>query len=473
MLPPSETALLAQVLAHPDDLAPRLVIADWWIERGDPRGEWVVAQCEHARTDLDRATRRRIEARVAELFEAHEAAWLAPLGIAADDVVWCRGFIEHVRLAAEHLAACHAQLFASHPVSSLELRTTNSTELGAVVDLLPPGRLVKLGLHELGGLTALTGSPVLAALRDLKLFKSPFEAATLRELVAASPALRTLTVFGGNAGAIEPAIATQPWSELMLWGCGVTADGIGAMLRAPVLDTLESLRLVRNDLGTDGVRAVATAPFVRLTDLRLSHVGRGCAAELVTALPDLRRLDLRNNNLGATELRVLAARAPGVEHLKLSHNRIGDAGALALAAGALLGSVTELELEDAGLGVAGITAVLRSASSRQVTTLKLGGQALGPDLRKLLREPALTRLRVLDLSDCAIDDEAAALLAASPAVAGLEELNLSRNPLTEPGARALAASPHLANLGQVALYLCEVGDGAAALRERFGAGAWI
>jgi uncharacterized protein (TIGR02996 family) len=41
--------LFAEVLARPDDEAPRLVLADRLIEAGDPRGEFIQLQCAAAR----------------------------------------------------------------------------------------------------------------------------------------------------------------------------------------------------------------------------------------------------------------------------------------------------------------------------------------------------------------------------------------------------------------------------------------
>mgnify|MGYP000998083712 CR=1 FL=1 len=58
----------------------------------------------------------------------------------------------------------------------------------------------------------------------------------------------------------------------------------------------------------------------------------------------------------------------------------------------------------------------------------------------------LTRLRVLDLSYCGVDDEDATLLAACPHLSSLNVLTLSAGNIGDEGARALAASPHLGRL---------------------------
>src|SRR4051794_31566535 len=67
----TERDLRAAILAAPDDLAPRLVYADWLSERGDPRGEHIVLQCAEGREDEARELRRRA------LWQRYGATWLA------------------------------------------------------------------------------------------------------------------------------------------------------------------------------------------------------------------------------------------------------------------------------------------------------------------------------------------------------------------------------------------------------------
>jgi uncharacterized protein (TIGR02996 family) len=66
---------LAEIAAAPDDDAPRLVWADVLTERGDPRGEFIVAQCTLARLAADDPARVPLEARVAELLATHAWDW--------------------------------------------------------------------------------------------------------------------------------------------------------------------------------------------------------------------------------------------------------------------------------------------------------------------------------------------------------------------------------------------------------------
>ena len=81
--------LLAQVYAAPDDDAPRAVYADWLLEHGDPRGEFIALQLLRAQGGgtPEQADRERA------LLVAHAAAWLAPLPIRAAGVRFERGFV--------------------------------------------------------------------------------------------------------------------------------------------------------------------------------------------------------------------------------------------------------------------------------------------------------------------------------------------------------------------------------------------
>jgi uncharacterized protein (TIGR02996 family) len=71
-----DDAFLADIVANPDDDAPRLVYADWLDDHGQPdRAAFVRVQIELARLRPD--TRREdLEARERELLERHEGEWV-------------------------------------------------------------------------------------------------------------------------------------------------------------------------------------------------------------------------------------------------------------------------------------------------------------------------------------------------------------------------------------------------------------
>ena len=65
-------SLLAEVYARPDDDAPRMVLADALLERGDPRGEFITLQ-------LVRGRDGEPTERESELLKKHGRSWLGPL----------------------------------------------------------------------------------------------------------------------------------------------------------------------------------------------------------------------------------------------------------------------------------------------------------------------------------------------------------------------------------------------------------
>jgi uncharacterized protein (TIGR02996 family) len=84
---PIELELLDAIRATPDDNGPRLVYADWLIERDDPRGHFIMLQC-HA--DLE------MRNRASALLAVHEPTWTCHLPDWARDPHFARGFVEHV-----------------------------------------------------------------------------------------------------------------------------------------------------------------------------------------------------------------------------------------------------------------------------------------------------------------------------------------------------------------------------------------
>ena len=87
---PLELELLDAIRATPADDGPRLVYADWLIERDDPRGHFIMLQCQAALEMRERA---------AALLAVHEPTWTCHLPGWARDPHFTRGFVEYVRNA--------------------------------------------------------------------------------------------------------------------------------------------------------------------------------------------------------------------------------------------------------------------------------------------------------------------------------------------------------------------------------------
>src|SRR4051812_13085406 len=112
-------ALLAAILAHPEEDTPRLAYADWLDEHGHPeRSEFIRVQIELARSPTLAA-----RAREKALFAAHGAEWLAPYCAAGEPLhhrdthgEFRRGFVEVVWMPAGWFVRCAELLFRRLPV---------------------------------------------------------------------------------------------------------------------------------------------------------------------------------------------------------------------------------------------------------------------------------------------------------------------------------------------------------------------
>lgn len=382
-----ERALLEEILAHPDDDAPRLVYADLLTARGDPRGEFIALQCRLAATPDDDARRKM---RIAEnkLLKEHGATWAAellqalpaprpPLGL-PPRYEFRRGFVEFVQTTLDVLDRLET-VFAAAPLLR-QLR----------VDAYWEGE---------GGFTPPTlegrfESPLLAHLDTLHLQVGGAGARATRAL-GACPHLRNLRSLLLTASMYDLGV---PGEEVTLDG-----EGVAALVDSPHLTGLRELYVGANGIGLAGVQALARARF------RLERLGIGSTRlddDALVALSEIESL---------AELRFLG----------LDHSRIGARGVRALAASATLRSLEAIDFESCQLGGAGVAAFLDAL--------------------------ALPKLRSLRLERNSLGDAGALALAGCAALRDLTGLEMGHNRIGKKGGAALAGSPHLAKLERLLL----------------------
>lgn len=104
-----EATLLAEVLAAPHDDGPREVLADFLLERQDPRGEFIALQLATAR---GAGTTKGLQ-RTGSLLRRHEAEWLGPLALVLSGREFRRGFLDAAHLSAN--SAADERVWASAP----------------------------------------------------------------------------------------------------------------------------------------------------------------------------------------------------------------------------------------------------------------------------------------------------------------------------------------------------------------------
>jgi uncharacterized protein (TIGR02996 family) len=462
--PDPAAGFLREVIASPDDDAPRLVFADWLEDHGEThRAEFIRLQCRLARAGEDDPGRADLLAREWELQTVCGGDWRPAFPAWARDepVRFRRGFAAWTSTTATRFLRHGEKLFAAAPIEGLQLRgladlvpevfaspllarlheldLNNNVLSGADVEALCASRslggLTRLNLvgTHLRDLAPLAAWKQLGRIRSLDLAFNPFPGGEIWTLVG-SPHLTALThlnltrarLNGQGVASLAAAKRLAGLTHLGLAECGLTAGDVRVLGSAAALGRLASLDLRSNPLDAGAMVVLANSPL----------------------LGQLSELNLSSTNLGPQEAEALAGspHLGNLRRLKLTHNSLRGEAARALASApfARLGS---LELDFNGIDASGAGALAQSPHLSSLRSLSLYRNPLGPDgARALAASPRLAQLTSLHLGACDIDAGGAAALAASECLAGLTHLDLSHNPIGSGGVIALAASPHLANL---------------------------
>jgi uncharacterized protein (TIGR02996 family) len=228
--------LLADVKDQPDDDTPRLILADWLQDQGDPRGELIHLQVVRAGLTLDDPRHDELLRRERQILRRHALDWLGPLADLAAGWEFSRGFI---RLRAR----CRNFLVPA----VFDLATDDRflwVEGLALTNLLP---------EHVGWLA---DSPLLARLVHLDLSDNNLGDGGLARLLEARDSVTLHT--------------------LRLARTGIGGRGVVALARCPRLCYLRVLDLRRNRWVDEagGVVALAQSPYLRgLTRLEVSSTG--------------------------------------------------------------------------------------------------------------------------------------------------------------------------------------------------------
>lgn len=248
-------AFLQDILAHPDDDAPRLIFADWLEEQGDAnstaRAEFIRIQCALA-GQLSEQQRTEFVRREQQIRREWEWEWASPLCTLVHETNFHRGFIDQVVMWTHKFLAHAGSLFRQAPIQHLTLRQTDEYPTST---------------H----MAALAESEYLLWLRSLDLSGNELDSRAVRALVISKHLARLTSLdFMSNR---------------------IGDGGIRALARSPLLGRLERLNLRFNDIGANGLRALASG----LDELERSPGGL-C----------LKRLELSQNNLTAAGKLVIA-----------------------------------------------------------------------------------------------------------------------------------------------------------------------
>ncbi len=377
----NERVFLEAIAAEPDELAHRLVYADWLEEQGSPRDQ---ARAEFIRLQVERAAlppahprARALQRREDELLQRHGGEWSAEVAPLVRHWQFHRGFIEAVRLTVEQLVHNGQQLLRLAPVRRMQLRCTSALpailshspgSARVLADVLSRLEVLDLNREHLGeaaGL-ALLELPTLPKLKALHLGHNSLSAAGV-QVLAESPVLAGLRAleFTGSVESLQ------------------------ALLHSPRLTSLRELSLAGGRLGDRVGRLLAGSGLLgRLRGLSLAHAqmsATGLAALVGSpAAEGLEELDLSFNPLGVEGARVLARSLPRLGELNLSRTRLGNEGAAILAESGLLSRLRALDLSLDQVGPEGGLALAGGERLPLLMKLDLIYNPLGQEAREAL-----------------------------------------------------------------------------------------
>lgn len=363
-----DDALLAAIVAAPDDDAPRLVYADWLLERGDARGELIALQCGAEATPDVRA---RVDAMLG-------ASWTAFAGDAApytDKRAFERGFPTWVAMTVAAFAKHGERIFSRAPIEQLRVANPRFTAKD----------LAKLG-----------ATPALARVRTLTLAQSsPVVARRPLAALADSP----------NLGALR---------RLELMSCGFSADDWEAFLGRLRAPSLEDVTMLYNHSSAAIYRALAQNP----TLTRLRRVHEYCArvldegsvddalAELAVSRPSLERLELSQHaHVGDAAIAPFFEGDDGarLRVLALTGCPVGDALAERIASSPRATALEAIDIHNSELTPRGLEALVASPRLAALSRLEITGYdaarwpkaAVDGWARRLLELPASHPLRTV------------------------------------------------------------------------------
>ncbi|MFO0598889.1 MAG: TIGR02996 domain-containing protein [Myxococcaceae bacterium] len=307
-----EADLLAAVHANPGDDGPRLVFADYLMERQDPRGDFIRLQVEgHAH--LPGRRKAELERRAAMLLLQHRVAW-SPFGL---EWRFVRGFPASVKLSASAVFEFAARLMSVPTFEGLELNfhgMTDSMALAWIKRLEQPVfrrlRSLRLTWYVPQAVPrALVESSWVEQLDALQLSWVTLDDVSWKTLANATTlhGLRTLDLglSGSNDAAFE-GLCGSPWPKL------------------------ETLRLANNQQGTRTCELVVDAarfPALTTLDLSWNRVGKKGGAVLTTSplIQRLVTLDLAHTQIADDFVKaIIAAKPARLVWLGLEQTRITD-----------------------------------------------------------------------------------------------------------------------------------------------------
>jgi uncharacterized protein (TIGR02996 family) len=412
-----QEALLAAILAAPDDDLPRLAYADWLEEHGElKRSSFIRLQLDLAR--WPRWEPRRLRVQMLERARAEGREWVRELPPLPEGLGWSqdgpfeRGFAERLVGRADCFVAHADEVCALAPVRTLELIRSLPDEIGRLAGSPALARLRELRIPQgidTGAVLALGESPHAQHLEVLKI-AGPTPGEAIEALVATPlfSRLVELDLAHGYWATAGPRLAAGlgrlqgpcRLEKLNLYMTQCGRDDLATILDSPLAGGLIELNLGGNNLGAAGWgRLTRCAALVRLQVLEALSInpGKRALSDLVEAawVSNLRWLSL-SRGINGSQVRRLAAAASlsQLTYLDLGFNGMGDPGGKALASSPYLTGLAHLNVAYNNLGEPVVLGLVNSSALANVFSFDLAGNHLDKKTRKNLRRRKGRQIRV-------------------------------------------------------------------------------
>ncbi|KAG2382826.1 hypothetical protein C9374_004793 [Naegleria lovaniensis] len=199
-------------------------------------------------------------------------------------------------------------------------------------------------------------------------------------------------------------------TELNVAMNGIDSEGVKVIASCEHLTNLKSLNLYYNRVDSEGVNSIIHSKYLKqLTELNLGD----------------------NDNIGSDSVALLSS-TDNLKHLQileLHENMIGSEGVKSLSNASLLNQITRLNLSCNDLCSEDVALLAKSENLKNLTELSLSRNVICSQGVKYLSESdcTLQRLRVLDLSENWLDEEALHFLSTSLNFENLTRLSLANN----------------------------------------------
>lgn len=300
------STLLKNILDNPENIESRLVYADWLMEQGDPRGEFIRLQCALSNDMYNDELRRKEQS----LIRKYRKKWLKGYGIAKR--LQCNfenGFIKELHINAKQFIEYPADLFSYEPIERLYIIHIDKNDLDKVLRNKVLNRISAFHLRRnpigVAGMNILVDTNNFINLKELDLSygKIGVRCAPMLERINSGnmPKLEYLKMNRDRIGdrgfyALLNSESVSEFSKLELQRCDIelkadvgiqlelknlkvldlscnilSVSGLALLFRKIKMPNLEELVLSDCDLGDDIVAVLNELELPKLTDLCLGH----------------------------------------------------------------------------------------------------------------------------------------------------------------------------------------------------------